>query len=65
MKTILPLNTTPDGCAFTIVTRYEARCYLECMTRGGSYYPATGVIEIEEDERGNRVREYSQDGQLE
>lgn len=46
MKKILPLNTTPDGCAFTIVTRYEARCYLECMTRGGSYYPATGVIEI-------------------
>lgn len=35
MKKILPLNTTPDGCAFTIVTRYEARCYLECMTRGG------------------------------
>lgn len=48
MKKILPLNTTPDGCAFTIVTRYEARCYLECMTRGGSYYPATGVLEIDE-----------------
>ena len=32
---IEPINTTPDGCAFTIVTRYEARAYLKGMTSGG------------------------------
>lgn len=34
---IEPINTTPDGCAFTIVTRYEARAYLKGMTSGGGY----------------------------
>ena len=41
-----PINTTADGCAFTIVTRYEARAYLKSMTGGGGYYPCTGVLEI-------------------
>ena len=48
MKT-KPINTTADGCAFTIVTRYEARAYLKSMTGGGGYYPCTGVLEISED----------------
>lgn len=46
MKKIVPLNTTGEGCAFTIVTRYEARAYLKGMTSGGGYYPCTGVLEI-------------------
>ena len=46
MKMIIPLNTTSDGCAFTIVTRYEGRAYLKSMTGGGGYFPCTGVIEI-------------------
>ena len=49
MKRVLPINTTPDGCSFTIVTRYEGRAYLKSMTSGGGYYPATGVLEIYED----------------
>lgn len=36
---IEPINTTPDGCAFTIVTRYEARAYLKGMTSGGYDMP--------------------------
>jgi hypothetical protein len=35
---IEPINTTPDGCAFTIVTRYEARAYLKGMTSGGGTF---------------------------
>lgn len=34
MRKIEPLNTTADGCAFTIVTRFEARCYLSCFCGG-------------------------------
>lgn len=49
MKRIKPINTSYDGCAFAIVTRYEGRAYLRSMTSGGGYYPATGVIEIIED----------------
>lgn len=37
MKKIVPINTTADGCAFTIVTRYEGRAYLKSMTGGGLY----------------------------
>ena len=35
MKKIVPLNTTADGCAFTIVARYDGRACLDGMTRGG------------------------------
>lgn len=42
----IPINTTADGCAFTIVTRYEGRAYLKSMTGGGGYYPCTGVLEV-------------------
>ena len=45
-----PINVTNDGCAFTIVSRYEGRAYLKSMTGGGGYYPCTGVLEILEDE---------------
>ena len=34
MKRIVPINTTSDGCAFTIVARYEGRAYLKSMTGG-------------------------------
>lgn len=46
MKKMIPLNTTSDGCAFTIVTRYEGRAYLKSLTGGGGYYPCTGVLEV-------------------
>lgn len=46
MKKVIPINTTADGCAFTIVTRYEERAYLKSMTGGGGYYPCTGVLEV-------------------
>lgn len=36
MKKVLPINTTADGCAFTIVTRYEGRAYLKSMTGGAA-----------------------------
>ena len=34
-RMIKPINVTADGCAFTIVTRYEGRAYLKSMTGGG------------------------------
>ena len=49
MKIIL-INTTPEGYAFAIRTGYERHAYLNGMTRGGGFYPATGVMEVIEDE---------------
>ena len=40
---------TPQGCAFAIRTGYERHAYLNGMTRGGGFYPATGVIELVEE----------------
>lgn len=45
----IPTQTDTNGCAFTIVARYEGRAYLKYMTSGASYYPATRVIEIIEE----------------
>lgn len=42
MKKAIPINTTADGCAFTIVTRYEGRAYLKSMTGGVDITPAPG-----------------------
>lgn len=47
----VPLNINRDGCAFAIRTGYERHAYLNGMTRGGGFYPATGVLEIYEDHR--------------
>ena len=47
MKKLIPINTTDDGCAFAIVTRYEGRCYLKSMTSGGGVLPrywSPGVV---------------------
>ena len=49
MRKLEPLNTTSEGCAFTIVTRYSERAYLKGMTSGGGYFPCTDVMEIIED----------------
>lgn len=46
MKRIIPINVTSDGCTFTIRTGYERHAYLNGMTRGGGFYPATGILEI-------------------
>lgn len=44
MKNQIPINTTADGCAFTIRARYDGAC-LKSLT-GGVYYPNTGVMEV-------------------
>lgn len=50
MKKMIPINTTSDGCAFTIRARYDG-AGLTSLTGGGGHFPATGVFEaIEEDE---------------
>lgn len=61
----MPINITNEGCAFTIRTGYERHAYLNGMTRGGGFYPATGVLEIyEETEESIRVVEdEGQEGQ--
>ena len=49
MKKIIPTNTTAEGLAFTVRTGYERHAYFNGMTRGGKFYPATGVLELIED----------------
>ena len=49
MKRMIPINTVLGICAFAIRTGYERHAYLNGMTRGGRFYPATGVLEIYED----------------
>ena len=44
MKKQIPINVTDDEYAFTIRTGYERHAYLNGMTRGGGFYPATGVL---------------------
>jgi hypothetical protein len=39
MKKMIPINTTSDGCSFTIVSRYDGRAYLKSMTGGGRILP--------------------------
>lgn len=48
-KTTMPINVTDEGCAFALRTGYERHAYLNGMTRGGGFYPATGVLETYED----------------
>jgi hypothetical protein len=45
----IPFNITPRGFAFAIRTGYERHAYLNGMTRGGGFYPATGVVELIEE----------------
>lgn len=45
MKLRAPINTTADGLAFTITTRYGALC--ENNVAGGGNYPMTAVIEYD------------------
>ena len=49
-RVLVPLNVTDDGCVFAIRTGYERHAYLNGMTRGGGFYPASGVLEIYEEE---------------
>lgn len=46
----IPINVTDNECAFAIRTGYERHAYLNGMTRGGGFYPASGVLEIYEDD---------------
>lgn len=48
MKKIIPINTTSDGCAFTVRARYDGAC-LKSLTGGGGYYPNTGVLEVSQE----------------
>lgn len=52
---VIPLNTTSEGCAFALRTGYERHAYLNGMTRGGKFYPATGVLEVYEEEQEVRM----------
>lgn len=47
---MIPINVTSEGCAFTLRAKYEAHVYFNGMTRGGGFYPATGVMEVWDDE---------------
>lgn len=42
MRKMIPINTTADGCAFTIVSRYDGRAYLKSMTGGADITLAPG-----------------------
>lgn len=48
----IPINTA-GGCAFAIRTGYERQAYLNGMTRGGGFYPTTGVLLV------YRIRDHS------
>lgn len=52
----MPINTTAEGCAFTIRARYDGAC-LKSLTGGGGYFPNTGVLEITTQEMSNKVIE--------
>lgn len=41
MKKVLPINTTSDGCAFTLRARYDGAC-LRSLTGGGWILPKYG-----------------------
>lgn len=56
---MIPINVTSEGCAFTIRTGYERHAYLNGMTRGGGFYPATGILEIYEDNGIDPDRQHS------
>lgn len=43
MKKILPINTTADGCAFTVRARYDGAC-LKSLTGGGRILPEYGGL---------------------
>lgn len=42
MKKMIPINTTSDGCAFTVRARYDGAC-LKSLT-GGGILPEHGGI---------------------
>ena len=49
MKKILPINTTPGGCAFALTATMPARAGITNLTLGGGHFPSTGVIEVYEE----------------
>lgn len=46
------MNTTSDGCAFTVTARYEG-VYVKSLLGGGGFFPRTGVLEVIDDEDGD------------
>lgn len=44
------MNLTEDGCVFAIRTGYDRHACLNGMTRGGYFYPASGVLEVYEED---------------
>ncbi len=43
MKKLIPVNVTSDGCAFTIVSRYDGRAsYLKSLMGGVDFSPLRG-----------------------
>ena len=41
-----PIDTTADGCAFTLRVGYDGKCYVENCGTGGAHFPATTILEI-------------------
>lgn len=55
MKKILPINTTSDGCAFTVRARYDGAC-LKSLTGGGADITRTRELLKSMDARILKIR---------
>lgn len=51
MKTMVkvPINVTPDGCAFSLTATLPDHAGMANLTNGGGHFPCTGVLEYEKD----------------
>ena len=50
MKTIVPINTTNDGCAYGVKASYFKNAAITTLTGGGGHFPCTGILEVEDEE---------------
>lgn len=50
MKTIIPINTTTDGCAFGVKASYFKNVAITTLTGGGGHFPCTGILIVTDDE---------------
>ena len=57
MRKRILINTTADGLAFALTTRMPLQAGLTNLTGGGGHYPATGVMEIYEEEDADKRNE--------
>lgn len=50
MKTIVPINTTNDGCAYGVKASYFKNAAITTLTGGGGHFLCTGILEVEDEE---------------